>query len=76
VGSSVSAVSGYGLNDRAIEVRYPAEARGFFPLNSVSRTPLRSTEPPVQWVPIVLSSGVKRGRGVTLTAHSRLVPRS
>jgi hypothetical protein len=28
-GSSVSIVSGYGLDDRAIEVRSPAEARGF-----------------------------------------------
>jgi hypothetical protein len=29
-GSSVSIVSGYGLDNRAIEVRYLAEARGFF----------------------------------------------
>jgi hypothetical protein len=29
-GSSVSIVSGYELDDRAIEVRSPAEARGFF----------------------------------------------
>jgi hypothetical protein len=28
--SSVSIVSGYGLDDRAIEVRFPAEAKGFF----------------------------------------------
>jgi hypothetical protein len=28
-GSSVSIVSGYGLYDRAIEVRFPAEAKGF-----------------------------------------------
>jgi hypothetical protein len=28
-GSSVSIVSGYGLDDRAIEVRSPAEAKGF-----------------------------------------------
>jgi hypothetical protein len=27
----VFSVSGYGLDDRAIEVRSPAEARGFFP---------------------------------------------
>jgi hypothetical protein len=30
-GSSVSIVSGYGLDDRAIKVRSPAEAKGFFP---------------------------------------------
>jgi hypothetical protein len=29
-GNSVSIVSGYGLDDRAIEVRSPAEAKGFF----------------------------------------------
>jgi hypothetical protein len=29
-GSSVSIVSDYGLDDRAIEVRSPADARGFF----------------------------------------------
>jgi hypothetical protein len=28
--SSVSVVSGYGLDDRAIEVRSPAEAKRFF----------------------------------------------
>jgi hypothetical protein len=30
LGSSVSTVSDYGLDDRAIEVRCPAEAKGFF----------------------------------------------
>jgi hypothetical protein len=29
-GSSVSIVSGYELNDRAVEVRSPAEGKGFF----------------------------------------------
>jgi hypothetical protein len=29
-GSSVSIVSGYGLDDLAIEVRFLAEAKGFF----------------------------------------------
>jgi hypothetical protein len=29
-GSSVSIVAGYGLNDWAIEVRFPAEVKGFF----------------------------------------------
>jgi hypothetical protein len=29
-GSSDSTVSGYGLDDRTIEVRSPAEAKGFF----------------------------------------------
>jgi hypothetical protein len=30
LGSSVSILSGYGLDDRAIEVRSPAEAKEFF----------------------------------------------
>jgi hypothetical protein len=35
-----------------------------------------ATKPPVQWVPGVLSPGLKRGRGMTLTTHPHLVPRS
>jgi hypothetical protein len=75
-GSSVSIVSGYGLDDVAIEVRSPKEAKGFFPLASVSRPALGPTQPPVQWVTGVLSLGLKRGRGVTMTAYPHLVPRS
>jgi hypothetical protein len=40
-----------------------------------NRNSLEPTQPPVQWVPGVLSPGVKRGRGVTLTTHPHLVPR-
>jgi hypothetical protein len=32
-------------------------------------------QPPVQWVPGVLSPGIKRGWGVMLTTHPHLVPR-
>jgi hypothetical protein len=39
-GSSVSTVSRYGLDYQAIEVRSPAEAKGFFPVASVSRPAL------------------------------------
>jgi hypothetical protein len=76
LGSSISIVSGYGLDDQAIEVGSPAEAKGFFPVASVSRPCLRPTQPPVQWVPGVLCLGIKRGRGVTLTTHPHPVPRS
>jgi hypothetical protein len=41
LGSSVSIVSGYGLDNREIEVRSPAEA-------SVSRPALGPTQPPIQ----------------------------
>jgi hypothetical protein len=73
-GSSVSIVFGYGLDDRAIEVRSPAKEKGFF-LQPVSRPALGPTQPPVQWVPGVLSPGLKHGLGVTLTTHPHLVPR-
>jgi hypothetical protein len=43
---------------------------------NLSRLALRPTQPSVQWVPGVLSPGVKRGRVVTLTTHSHLMPRS
>jgi hypothetical protein len=68
--SSVSIVSDYGLDDRAIGVRSPVGAEDF------SSSLCVQTQPPVQWVPGVLSPGVKRGRGVMLTTHPHLVPRS
>jgi hypothetical protein len=51
-------VSDYGLDDRAIWVLSPAGQR-IFPVTSVSRPALRPTQPPAQWVPGVLSPGVK-----------------
>jgi hypothetical protein len=58
-----------------IEVRSPAGAKDF----SSNLCPDRlcgPTQPPVQWVPGVLSPGVKRDRSVTLTTHPHLMPRS
>jgi hypothetical protein len=69
--SSGSIVSDYGLDDRAIGVRSPTGAKDF----SSSLCVQRPTQPPVQWVPGVLSPGVKRVRGVKLTTHPHLVPR-
>jgi hypothetical protein len=54
----------------------PGRGKRIFPLTFVSRPALRHTQNPEQWVPGVLSSAVKRGRGVTLTTHHHLVPRS
>jgi hypothetical protein len=68
-GSSVSIVSGYGLDDRAIDVRSPAEVRGFF-LSLLC--PHRLWGPPsllYNGYRGVLFLGVKRGRDVTLTTH-------
>jgi hypothetical protein len=64
--------SGYGQDDRAIVVR----SERIFPLASVSRPALGPTQPPGQWVPGFLSSGIKRGRRVTTTTHTHLVRKS
>jgi hypothetical protein len=55
-GSSVSIVSDYGLDDRAIGVRSPAGAK-VFSSNLCVQTGLGPTQPPVQWVPGVLFPG-------------------
>jgi hypothetical protein len=54
----------------------PGRGERIFPLDSVSRPALGSTQPPVQWVLGVLPPGLKNGQGVTLTTHPHLLPRS
>jgi hypothetical protein len=61
----------YGLDNRAIEIA----GQRIFLLVPASRPALGPTQPPIQWVPGVLSPGVKRGRGMMLTTHPHLVPR-
>jgi hypothetical protein len=62
--SEVSIATSYGLDDRGVGVRIPVGWRIFSSPNS-SRPALRSTQPPIQWVPGALSPGVKRpGREV------------
>jgi hypothetical protein len=61
-GSSVSIVTGYGLDDPGIESRWGRD----FP--HLSKRDLEPAQPPVQWVP-GLSRGVESGRDVTLTHH-------
>jgi hypothetical protein len=55
--------------DWAAGVRSLADAKDF-PLTSVSRPNLKPTQTPIQWVTVVLSPEVKRGRSVTLATHS------
>jgi hypothetical protein len=47
------------------------QRQAIFPVASMPKPALGPTQPPVQWVP-----GVKCGRGVTLTTHPHVVPRS
>jgi hypothetical protein len=68
-------VSGYGLDDRAIQGSMPGRGEIIFTLASVSKPALEPTQPPVQWIQGVLSPGLKRGRGVMLTTHPHLVQR-
>jgi hypothetical protein len=63
--SSVSIVSGYGLGDRAIEVRSPAEAKDFS--SSLCASGAHPASCPMGTG--VLFPGVNRGRCVTLTTH-------
>ena len=66
-GSSVSIVTGYGLDGTGIDSRW----RRDFP--HLSKPTLGPTQPPVQWVPGFFQ-GVKGSRGVTLTLHPLPVP--
>jgi hypothetical protein len=74
-GSSVSIVSDYGLDDRVIEVRSPAEAEDF------SSTLCVQTGSGAHPASCTMGTGgpfpgAKRGWGVTLTTQPHLVPRS
>jgi hypothetical protein len=54
----------------------PGSGKRIFPLASVSRQALGLAHPPVQWVPGVLSLGLKCGRSMMLTTHPHPVPMS
>jgi hypothetical protein len=54
---------------------YPRQGQRIFLQAFASRPALGPSQPPIQWVPGVLSLGVKRGRSVTLTTPRHLMPR-
>jgi hypothetical protein len=62
-----------GLDYREFESR---QGLGNFLFTTASRPVPEPTQISVQWVPRALSLAVKSGRGVMLTAHLHLVPRS
>jgi hypothetical protein len=55
--SFVNIATSYGLEDRGVGVRIPIRSRIFF---TSPRPALRSTQPPIQWVPVAHSLWVKR----------------
>jgi hypothetical protein len=55
--SLVGITTGYGLDDRGVGVRVPVGSRMF---STSSRPALEPTQPPIQWLPGVLSPVVKR----------------
>jgi hypothetical protein len=57
--SSVGIALGYGLDDQGSSIRLPVGVGNFF-FTTASRTALGPTQPPIQWVPGALSTGVKR----------------
>jgi hypothetical protein len=58
-GSSVGIGTGYGLDDRVRRFDSRREL-GIFLFSTASRLDLGPTQPPIQWVPGVLSPAVKR----------------
>jgi hypothetical protein len=56
--SVVGIVIGYGLDNRGGRSSSPGRIKDF--LFTSSRPALGSTQPPIQWVPEALSTGVKR----------------
>jgi hypothetical protein len=72
-GTSVSIATGYGLHDRSSRVRISAGTENFSLLHCAKTGSSSSFQPPIQWVPGVLS---KSGWVVKLTTHLLLVLRS
>ena len=67
-GTSVGTATDYGLDG-------PGSNSGEDEIFRPSRPALGPTQLPIKWVP-VLSRGFKCGRGVLLTTHPVLVPRT
>jgi hypothetical protein len=74
-GNSVRLVSGYGEDNRAIEVRSPAGAKDFSSSLCVhTGSGAHPASCPMGTGGGGLSPGVKRGWAVTMTTHPHLLP--
>jgi hypothetical protein len=61
---AIEIATSYGLDDRRSRSSSPGRVK-YFLFSKSSRLALRSTQPPIQWVPGALSTGVKQlGREV------------
>jgi hypothetical protein len=74
--SEVQRDPGYLYISRPLTITETGRGERIFPLTSASRPALEPTQPPIKWIPGVLSLGLKHGWGVKLTTHSHVVPRS
>jgi hypothetical protein len=74
-GSSVNIASDYGLDDRAIEARSPAEVRNFFSSNLCAQTGSGAHPASCTMGTGVLSPGLKWGPGRDADHSPHLVPR-
>jgi hypothetical protein len=59
--SVVGIATGYGMDNRGVEVRFPVGSR-IFSSPHRQRPALGLTQTPIRWVPGALSPGVKRQR--------------
>jgi hypothetical protein len=57
--SVVGIATGYGLDDRGIRSSSPGRVKNFL-FSTSSRPALGSTQPPIEWILVALSPGVKR----------------
>jgi hypothetical protein len=57
--SSVGIATGYGLDDRGVGILSPGRGKNFL-FSTLSRLALGPTQSPIQWVPGIISPGVKR----------------
>jgi hypothetical protein len=72
--SAVGIANSYWLDDRGVGVRVPVGSTNFH-FSMSFRPAMGSTQTPIQWVPGALTPD-KSDRGVKLTTHLQLVPKS